>query len=81
MCDAWAAYDSVVNAPFSLSLKSMNRSQTELGWPTLRGFFDKLQSSTNLGQSFKDDPAGFVQALESSRVQNKTSPVGASSIV
>ncbi len=67
---------SVSNAPFSLTLKALNQTQAEVRWPTLRGFFYKLQSTTNLNQSFTDDPAGFVQALDSSRAQTNSLPAG-----
>jgi hypothetical protein len=63
---------SVSNTPFSLTMKPLNQSQSELRWPTLRGFFYKLQSTTNLSDPFSDEPAGFVQALDSSSAQTNS---------
>jgi hypothetical protein len=67
---------TVTNIPFSLTMRLLNPSQSELRWPTLRGFFYKLQSAANLGGPFTDDPAGFVQALDSSSVQTNSTTSG-----
>jgi len=63
---------SVSHLPFNVTLKSLNPNQAEVRWPTLRGMFYKLQSTTNLAAAFSDDPAGFVQALDSSRAQTNS---------
>jgi hypothetical protein len=57
---------SITNTPFSLTMTPQSPGQSVLSWPTLRGFFYKVQTTTNLNQPFTDDPAGFVQALNSS---------------
>jgi hypothetical protein len=67
---------TVTNIPFSLTMRLLNSSQSELRWPTLRGFFYKLQSTTNLSQPFIDDPAGFVQAFDSSSSQTNSTTSG-----
>ena len=57
---------TVTSTPFSVTMTPLGQDLSELRWPTLRGFFYKLQFSTDLRQPFTDDPAGFVQALDSS---------------
>ena len=39
---------------------------------TLRGFFYKLQSTSDLSQPFADDSAGLTQALNSSIFRNES---------
>jgi hypothetical protein len=67
---------TVTNITFSLTMRLLNPSQSELRWPTLRGFFYKLQSTTNLSQPFMDDPASFVQAFDSSSSQTNSTISG-----
>ena len=57
---------SVTNSPSLLSVRSLNSTQVELCADTLRGFFYQPQSTLDLRQPFTNDPAGFVQALDSS---------------
>ena len=60
---------SILQAPATLTMRQLASGQCELRCDTLRGFFYKLQSTTDLGQSWTDDPAGFIQALDTSIVQ------------
>jgi len=60
---------SCTQSPLTLSLQVVKPGQFQVTCDTLRGFFYKLQSTTDLKQSFVDDPAGFSQALDSSIVQ------------
>ena len=53
-------------------MRSLNSSQCELRFTTLRGFFYQLQSTADLAQPFTDDPAGFSQALDSSTARTNT---------
>jgi len=60
---------SVTNTPFALIFRSFGTNGFEIGCSTLRGFFYKLQSATNLTQPFTDEPGGFIQAVDSSIVR------------
>ena len=56
-----------ITAPSNAFLKfEMSPSQTVVRSNTLRGPFYKLQSTPDLVQPFASNPAGFVQALDSS---------------
>jgi len=63
---------AVTNTPVALAMHSVNSSQCELRYNTLRGFFYKVQSASDLQQPFMDDPAGFAQAIDSSTVRIDT---------
>ena len=63
---------AVTNTPVALAMHSVNSSQCELRYNTLRGFFYKVQSTSDLQQPFMDDPAGFAQAIDSSTVRIDT---------
>ena len=56
---------SVTNTPINLAIRSLGTNGCELSFNTLRGFFYKVQSTPSLDQPFVDDPAGFIQALDS----------------
>jgi len=60
---------SITNIPFALAVRSLSPG-CEISHDTLRGLFYKLQSRTDLSQPFTDDPAGFIQALDSSMVHD-----------
>ena len=60
---------SVTNTPFALTIRQLNPTQSELRFDTLRGFYYKLQTTTNLLQSFADDPNGYTQAVDSSMIR------------
>ena len=60
---------SVTNVPFALTVRPLTPAGCELRLDALRGFFYKLQTTTNLSQPFADDPAGFIQALDSPTVR------------
>jgi len=59
---------SVTNTPFALAIQRANPSGCDVRHDTLRGFFYKLQFTTNLSQAFLDDPAGFIQAFDTSMI-------------
>jgi hypothetical protein len=63
---------SVVNTPITLALQKMDASQDEVRHNTLRGFYYKLQSTTNLNTAFTDEPGGNQLALDGSRVTTNT---------
>ena len=56
---------SVAQPLLALNIRRSTPGQCELGCDTIRGFFHKLQSTSDLDQPFTDDPAGFIQALDS----------------
>ena len=60
---------SVAQPRLALNIRRLSSGQCELRCDTIRGFFYKLQSTSDLNQPFTDDPAGFVQALDSSLVR------------
>ena len=60
---------SILLAPVTLAMRQLASGLCELRCDTRRGFFYKLQSTTDLGQSWTDDPAGFIQALDTSIVR------------
>ena len=60
---------SVTNTPGTLSIRQLNPAQCELRFDTLRGFYYKLQTTTNLLQSFTDDPNGYTQAVDTSMIR------------
>jgi hypothetical protein len=59
---------SILQTPTRLALQPLAAGACEVQFNTLRGLFYKLQFTTNLTQPFADDPAGFVQATNSSMV-------------
>ncbi|TAL06940.1 MAG: hypothetical protein EPO07_01085 [Verrucomicrobia bacterium] len=63
---------SVAGTPLLLTLQRLNPTGCEVGHDTLRGFYYKLQFSASPGQSFVDDPAGFVRALDTAMVHTDT---------
>jgi hypothetical protein len=63
---------SIANSPYAVTIRQLNASQCELTCETVRGFYYKLQSTTDLTQPFVDDPAGFVHCLESPAVVTQT---------
>ena len=66
-------YDGSVAHPiFAVTMNRLNTNQLVLRWPTLRGMYYKLQSTTNLNQSFADEPGGSVQALDTISVQTNS---------
>ena len=66
-------FDGSVNqTPVTLAIRATNPAEREVRFETLRGFYYKLQSTPDLTQPFTDDPAGFVRALDASRVQMDT---------
>ncbi|MDB6016880.1 MAG: hypothetical protein JWR19_1369 [Pedosphaera sp.] len=57
---------SITQTPVALTIQPANSGGCAVRYNTLRGFFYKVQSTTDLLQPFTDEPAGFVQALDSS---------------
>ena len=60
---------SVTNTPLNFTMRSLNPSQCELRYNTVRGYFYKLQSTLDFSQPFADDAGGFVQAVDDSVVR------------
>jgi len=60
---------SIAQVPFALTIRPLDPTGCELRFNTVRGFFYKLQSTSDLLQSFTDDPAGFVQAFDTLMVR------------
>ena len=60
--------DTLAQTPFALTIQPLNADSYMLRFDTLHGFFYKLQSTPDLLQSFADDPAGFIQAVDTSMV-------------
>ena len=60
---------SVARAPITLAIRPVNSSEHEVRFNTVRGFYYKLQSATNLAEPFVDEPGGLEQAFESSVVR------------
>ena len=56
---------SVINAPSTLAMRSLNPDQTEIRYNTLRGLYYKLQSTADLSQAFTNEPGLFEQAFDS----------------
>ena len=53
----------------AVSIRFFDPAGCEVRYNTLRGFFYKLQSTSDILQPFTDDPAEFTQALDSSLVR------------
>ncbi len=64
---------SVTNAPVTLALRKVDANNDEVRHNTLRGFYYKLQSTTNLSAAFTDEPGGPRLALEGSLVTTNSS--------
>jgi hypothetical protein len=57
---------SVIGTPVTVTVQALASGSTVLRCNTLRGLFYGLQSTADLSQPFTNDPAGFVQAIDSS---------------
>jgi len=57
---------SITNTPTYLTLQRLNASTNAIRFNTVRGFYYKLQSSTDLNEPFADDPGGSVLAFDGS---------------
>jgi hypothetical protein len=69
--DVWALartyWDgSVINTPITLVLRQLDVGTNQIRFNTLRGFYCKVQSTTNLGVPFADEFGGPTLALDSS---------------
>jgi hypothetical protein len=68
---------AITRAPISMTMLRLASDRCAVSYNTFRGFFYKLQSTSDLLQPFMDDPAGFTQALDSSvlRADSLAEPV------
>jgi len=57
---------SVTNTPITLVMRKLDAGANEICFSTLRGFYCKVQSTTNLTAPFADEPGGATLALDSS---------------
>ena len=57
-------------------MKVLNSNSRQLSFNTLRGFSYNLQFAPDLSLPFTNDPAGFVQALDSSSMIRTDSVAG-----
>ena len=57
---------SVTNTPITLVMRKLDAGANEICFNSLRGFYCKVQSSTNLTVPFADEPGGATLALDSS---------------
>jgi hypothetical protein len=57
---------SVLNAPITLAAQESTAGAGTLRFNTLRGLFYCVQSTSDLRQPFTNEPAGFLQAVNSS---------------
>ncbi|PYI82642.1 MAG: hypothetical protein DME26_16950, partial [Verrucomicrobia bacterium] len=53
---------SVTNTPIAIT--RLNSNQYEVRYNTLRGLYYKIQSASDLGQSFTDDPPAVSQPFD-----------------
>ena len=60
---------SITNTSFAVAIRAASPG-CEISHDTYRGLFYKLQSRADFSQPFTDDPAGFVQAFDSSMVHD-----------
>ena len=68
---------SIMQSPFSATISPVNDSLVRLQCDAIRGFYYKLQTTTDLRLPFADDPAGFVQCLDAPiiRTEAMTFPI------
>ncbi len=57
---------SVTNTPIELVMRKLDAGTNEIRFNTLRGFYCTVQSTTNLGSPFANEPGGATLALDSS---------------
>ena len=60
---------SIAQVPFALTIRPLQPTGCELRFNTVRGFYYKLQSASDLLETFNDDPAGFVPAFDTTMVR------------
>jgi hypothetical protein len=63
---------SILEAPALVQMDRLNADRCVIRFATDRGFYYKLQFTTDLTAGFTDDPAGFIQALDSSMTRDDT---------
>jgi len=59
---------SVTNTPVNLAIRTVDGSGCELYFNSIRAFYYKLQSTTDLSQPFVDEPGGYIEAFDLSMV-------------
>ena len=64
---------SWTNVPVSLAFRKLTAGANEIRFNTLRGFYYKVQSTTNLNVAFADDPGGATRAMEGTLVTTNAS--------
>ena len=65
---------SVAASPVNLAIRSVSSGVCEVRFNTVRGLYYGLQFTTDFSQPFINDPAGFVQAVDTSMVRLETGP-------
>ncbi|TAK93171.1 MAG: hypothetical protein EPO07_18505 [Verrucomicrobia bacterium] len=55
---------SITNTPFTLALRALNSTQTEMRCETLRGFAYQVQSTPDLRLAFTNEPGGLTKAVD-----------------
>ena len=63
---------SWTNTPVAMAFRKLSGGSDEIRFNTLRGFYYKVQSTTNLNVAFATEPGGAVLALEGSLVTTNT---------
>jgi hypothetical protein len=63
---------SVIDTPMTLAIRKSGSSNSEVRVNTMRGFYYKLQSKTNIAQAFTDE-GGAVHAVDSSFARTNAS--------
>ncbi len=63
---------TITNTPLFAAIRNLSTAQCEISCNTIRGFNYQLQSTTNLTQSFTNEPAGAILATDVSFVKTNT---------
>jgi hypothetical protein len=56
---------SVVQSPFAVTVEARSATRRDLRCESVRGFYYKLQTTSDLSLPFVDDPGGFMRCLDS----------------
>jgi hypothetical protein len=64
---------SILQSPVKLTLSWLSDGQCQIRCETLRGFLYQIQSTSDLGLPWNDDPMGSVQGLDSSLLRTESS--------
>ena len=63
---------SITNSPIQLAMRPVSGDACEIRYTTQRGFYYKLQSSTDLNTPFTDEPGGFSIAYDTTIARTNT---------